>query len=466
MSWKSGLNSNAKKLLIKLPEEQGDDELYSLNRAQIKALLAVGESIGWRTRHLALPSWITNQDDLTKFADDTLRDLLMPVDLCALLENCTDELKQIILDLIGNDEDIKQQIVDMLLNNNQFITNITNISKPFPPAPIIVTDTLGKLWAQCVFIVEFTDLRIRDMFEIIETQFNNVELLTFAEALPFIGTLIDEAQVDVAIDFANYMQEVLKELYEANWTEDPPDGEGNMGTKWVLACALFCMCKDDETITITRIVDAFSSCVEGTGLSLEGVSEIAQTILGINDNNSNIVYVAFTAVWGIAKLASILATNKITANLLAAMLKLAENDANDDYLIYCEDCYEEPQPAVALVNSYPSIYNSTITYVGKVEGNPARDIWTVTSVTAQTNAAYVGFAVRDSSNTCMKLVHIECTAARVEATSPDCAAGYHNHGATHPINLEGIEFAGNTRLPSAPNEGTDGAIWTLHIETV
>lgn len=79
MPIEKGLNSNAKKITMRLPEIRGDKHLYSLDNAQVKALLVLTETIGWRSRHVELPTWCNSDILLRDFADETVRDLLTPV---------------------------------------------------------------------------------------------------------------------------------------------------------------------------------------------------------------------------------------------------------------------------------------------------------------------------------------------------------------------------------------------------
>lgn len=74
----SGLNSDAKKLMIRLPEDRGEKLLYSLDYAQVRALIVLAESMSWRTRHSSLPSWINEDFTLRDFTDETIKYLLTP----------------------------------------------------------------------------------------------------------------------------------------------------------------------------------------------------------------------------------------------------------------------------------------------------------------------------------------------------------------------------------------------------
>jgi hypothetical protein len=75
----SGLNSDAKKITMRLPEDRGETLSYNLDYAQVRALLVLAESISWRTRHTSLPAWINEDFTLRDFADETIKALLTPI---------------------------------------------------------------------------------------------------------------------------------------------------------------------------------------------------------------------------------------------------------------------------------------------------------------------------------------------------------------------------------------------------
>lgn len=333
MTFKSGFGSNAKQVIYRLSPQEGDAELYSLTPRQVKALLANTDYLSWLNRHQSLPEDIPDKDGLEAWVSNLNLALMTPMTPPEL--DC-DFIVDCITSALDNPASpLYQAIKDKIKDDPQFLDDLRKAITPFPAGELGASSELPKLWAQCVQVVEFTHGRILAMFADIEVQSNNLEIATFTEALPFIGTAIDELQIDVALDFVNYEQEIWKEQYEANYTEDPPP---DLGSKWVLACSLFCMTKTDGNITIEDIVLAFSAPITSGGLSMDSVGEILQTLIGINENNPNIVYLTFTAVWGIARLASYVGGTRITQQILGNILKLAENDANDDYETYCADC--------------------------------------------------------------------------------------------------------------------------------
>jgi hypothetical protein len=334
MSWDSGRKSDAKKLLIRLPETPGDDKLYALNSAQTKALLSLSISIAWHTRHITFPDYIDTPDKLQAFADDTARDLMMPVDICAELVNCTDELSQIMQDLIASDTNVQNAIKDMLLADNDFITNINNIYPPLPPTTLNPgTEDLDILWAQCVGIVEYTHNAINDLFDILEVQSNNIELVQNINLIPGMAAIMAVIPVTQFFSFVDYLLATLNEQYEAQWEETPPTG-----TKWIIACKIFCACKADRVITVDRIFGAIVDLVsQYTSFDWDNLEEIVESLIGVNDNSEIMVYVTFGLMWGTAKLASSFGLHSLTNKALEVIIALHDEGSND-WEVYCEDC--------------------------------------------------------------------------------------------------------------------------------
>jgi hypothetical protein len=321
-------------ITYKLSPDEGDEALYYLTFRQARALLSTLDYFRWLGRHRDLPEDLSTQAALNEWTDDLEKRLMKeyedPSMDCEFIEDC-------IISSIDNPESpLYDKIRDRLAQDKDFLDKVVNGLVPFTQEQVNDGDeSLNELWAQCTQIVEFTDDRIRALLSDIEVQSNNLEIMAFIEAFPVIGTIVDESQLDVAIDFVNYGQEIWAEQYDANYTTDPPP---SIGTKWRLACALFCACKADKVITVDRIIGAFSSLVVGVDISLDSVGEIIQTLIGVNDNNEQVAYVSFTAMWGIAKLVSWLGGKRINERILSSILKLARNDANDDWATYCEDC--------------------------------------------------------------------------------------------------------------------------------
>lgn len=336
-----------KAILQSMRETNGEYNLVQLSDRHIQALLSITEYLKWSNRYSFLPEEFNDTIALVDWASD-LEDRLMhpyeegesvPVD-CESVINC-------VIDAISNNEDFKdlfgEELTPIILTENNYNTYVDNRVYPSPTSPIIAA-TVGQLdliWARCVAIVEFVHTRIMQLMAILETQSNNLELLQNVEAIPFLGTLFDELQLDAWLEMVDYMLGIWKEQYEANWTTDPPISEEDpeMGSKWVLCCALFCTVKEDGVFTVDRINDAFRSCFTSSLPSTDNVAEFIQFLIGINDDNPNVVYGSFVVVWGIAKLTSQLVNDKITAKFLSAVLRLTD-EGNNDWQVYCLNCTE------------------------------------------------------------------------------------------------------------------------------
>lgn len=340
--WQSGKRSDAKKIMLKLPEERGDDELYLLDRAQVKALITLSQSIGWMTRHYALPSWANSQAAITDFADETANDLMTPLDFCGQLASCEAELNEIIANAIANSTSVGDAIRDFILNDPTIIERYSNENlvagkgAPVPPE-VSINDTsdLNELWAQCVQLVEYTDDAIVQLLAVLEVQSNNGELVRNAmDSIPMFKYVLDAVPVNAWLDFVDYFLDVIGEEYDSGYDATIPTG-----SKWLICCKLFCICKPDKVITINRMWDAISSLLSGFAVpNWDNVQELLESLVGVNDNSTIVAYSCFGLMWGVAKLSSFLGLSTVTNKAISIVLEIAKNDANDDWETLCLDC--------------------------------------------------------------------------------------------------------------------------------
>lgn len=420
-----------KALLQSMRDTEGLYNLVQLSDRHIQALLSITEYLKWGNRYSSLPDEFSSPHVLGDWASGLEERLMhpyeegqeVPID-CESAVNC-------IIDAMNNNQSFRdlfaQKLTPMILNRNNYNNYITNITYPTPSQPIIeATNGKDLIWARCVAIVEFVHRRITDMMNILEVQSNNIELLKNFELIPIIGTLFDEIQADVFLDFADYALSTWSEQYNSNWSEDPPvsPDDPEMGSKWVLCCALFCLCESDGVFTVDRINEAFLSCFVGGLPSLENIAEFAQFIIGINDDNPNVVYGTFVFVWGIARITSMLVNVGITDKFLGAILRLTD-EGNNDWEIYCQQCIA---PGFTLVTDVDFEQEG-----GTITG-PVNGVYTVTSTYPASFDHRLSF--RDSMNRPFKIIELTypdgMSAAQVWKDTSDnvivkcCGADFYN----------------------------------------
>ncbi len=335
-----------KVLKYSLAEDEGDEADYKLTFRQARALLQTLEYLKWMSRHLSLPSDLSDQKSLNDWVQDLEYRLLKeipPLDgLCDALYDCADAIDDIVTQAINGTAtgDIAQALRDALDTavNNYVSNNITNIiGKGSPLNPTVTTDTDLKLFGQCVKIVEYTHDVWDDVLQQLEIVSNNVELIKHSlDSIPFLKFLTDAIPANSWLDDLDYILSIEQEGFEAGYTEDIPDG-----TKWIMSCAIYCACKADHTITVDRIYTAFTSLLSGyTVPSFENLDNWLSTLLGVDDNDPLIVYATYSMLWGVARLTSFFGNVRLSDGTLRLLLKIGEQDTSLDPNDYCLDCVE------------------------------------------------------------------------------------------------------------------------------
>lgn len=315
----------------RLSQDEGDEELYALTFRMAKALLATIEYFKWLSRHISLPDDLNSQQALNDWHDNLANRLMMPfdplADICSRIADCIENNS-------GTQSAIRNFVQNDTILNEYFTSLFEGGGKP--PSPItVITDTNNKLWSQCVQVVEFTDQAINQFFDIIEVHSNNLEFIkNIGSSIPFVKTAFNVLPIDSWIDTADYFLSLASELYAAGWDETLSP----TASKYRLACALFCLCKSDKTITMDRIYEAFLSLLSAYTIpSLDNLANWIEAVIGIDDTPM-VAYGSFVLFWGIASRTSFFGAQVITGKALEVILKVAENDANNDWETLCIDC--------------------------------------------------------------------------------------------------------------------------------
>jgi hypothetical protein len=189
-------------------------------------------------------------------------------------------------------------------------------------------------WAQCSQLVDYTISAGKDILEKIEIYTNALEAAQFIEMVPILGTIIDEVQIDQFLEFADWTIEVATEIFDAADTQI---------NREAIMCAIFCAQKDSCEITIQRLWEIENERLGGIldPASITTVEGLLSTMIALGTNPALPLDVWFTFVIAMAKIAGYFGIKGIDQSL-NLILKLAENDANNDWELLCEDCPDDP----------------------------------------------------------------------------------------------------------------------------
>ena len=258
---------------------------------------------------------------------------------------------------------------------------------PLNPAPPDCDPDV--LWAQCEQLIEYMVNATTDTLEYIETYSNAIEGAQFIEMAPFLGTAVDEAQIDQVLEFIDWIIGNVKEYFDAANTAP---------ARQEIACALFCACKADCEITVQRMWNVLNERLGGilNPSDIDSLDELLEALLTLVGNSSIALDAGLVTITGFAKFAGYLGIQGIdkTLNLV---LKLAMNDANDDWILLCEECtepVEERTPVISLPWDTPG---------GTLEG-PDEDGFYIATTTAPASDCRI--VIADISGRPFKLANL------------------------------------------------------------
>lgn len=193
-----------------------------------------------------------------------------------------------------------------------------------------------SFWAQCRKFVDYTVQAGTDFLEEIEVYSNAIEAASFIEAVPVIGTIVDEVQLDQALEFFDWAIEVIAELYAA------ADNETNRNA---IACALFCAYRDECELSLEGVFNVLNERTGNvfTPESLDTLEDLIATATTLITSPTLPLDTWIVFLMAMGRVASYLGVRGIdkTLNL---MLTIAADQPNDDWIVLCEDCPEPPPP--------------------------------------------------------------------------------------------------------------------------
>lgn len=375
-----------------------------------------------------------------------LRNMRCKVDLCAMIADC-------IATSPGAQEALRDFITGDQVINNHFTEITQSLTTEQITGTIMPNDCANaNVAGRVVALVERFNIIIEDAFDIIEVGTNDEEkIAAIIEGIPGLGI----APIDDILDFMQDLLEDFSENYSAAVTEEWKDDVEE---------DLYCLAlgKPDCALTYQDLFEYFQARA-GSGLNI--LSTIFDVIDFVRDGDFNTDDLVASGMYAIL-LGFLLTGQEFFGMNLPRIGAITRDALPSSKWVDWDDCTPDPVQNINLVNSAPSVYPSSLTWIGNPPGQPDQDIWEVTSVEAIGNAAYVGYAVKDNANRCLRLVAYTAPPSECFAADINCAGGYVDQGTSHPIPDEAREITGNTRIPTVPNVGTIGSVFTFTLELV
>lgn len=177
-----------------------------------------------------------------------LRAFECPMQICEAIINC-----------LMTDPDTREAIVNMLLNNDEFIDGIRDIAggrQPINPGEIVkpIVEDCDKdvLFGAITRVVDGMNTNNIDAFEIMEEATNDEErAVLLIEAVPILAEFVPAELVDIAQQLVENMQE----NYDAEWTAALRDK---------IRMDLLCIAERECKLTVGMIYDYFAGRIGST----------------------------------------------------------------------------------------------------------------------------------------------------------------------------------------------------------
>lgn len=291
--------------------------VFILSATTVEALRSIMQTSMWQTRWAKEMVGTTRQWSDTESADikrwgETLKEeLMMPIDFCTYVAMC-------IQDSIGTGN-----ATDMALY--QYITQ--NFPPNEQPPLSACNDNIlaitgcdyDNLFAQCRQLVQLIHQLNVDLFEAIETAYNNLEAIgILADWVPVVGTVVE---------FAQWIVETWAEAYMTYYTVEIEND---------LSCKLFCKAaqSDDCTLTWEDVCTVFSTEIE---LALQNtILEYFTELLTLSLAGDAFVYAMFAMMANVLRHGSTFM--RLSLADVQGMMAAISNDTDPDWESLCEDC--------------------------------------------------------------------------------------------------------------------------------
>jgi len=190
---------------------------------------------------LSMGAFLVYGENAVQVIEQFLKIVGCPVDICSEVANC-----------IANSPEVQAALGQYLADSGIQPTAGDN-----PPVPISAPQSASQLlpdgytcdndhlFGMARWIVQQLDLSTRQVLAAIEILTNQVEL-----AAVFVDNVEGVSWVGSGVELAAWLQDQLIEWYDAAYTPTVED---------TLACEIFCLIKDDCTLTLDKIISAYSN---------------------------------------------------------------------------------------------------------------------------------------------------------------------------------------------------------------
>jgi hypothetical protein len=258
-----------------------------------------------------------------------VRSLRYRVPICEAIIHC-----------IMNDEDTRDTIINMLLNNDGFIDGIRDVvggKTPVNPGeitlPIVEDCDKDVLFGAITSIVTAMNRVNEDAFEIMEEATNDEERIALiVEAIPALSEFIPTELVDLAQQLVENMQE----NYSAEWTTAVEDK---------IRMDLLCLAEKDCKITLGMVYDYFNTRL-GASLSIATLFTDAIAFLATGDFPGQQV-VNFAFMLQLVALRGGSDFFGVSLYSIELQAQLGANNPNNDWTLLEEgDCPDEDTPCI------------------------------------------------------------------------------------------------------------------------
>jgi hypothetical protein len=285
--------------------DNSQQQYLCITQREAHILLSALGVFRWRTRWIDLPN---NQS--LDFVD-TLASKLM-------CEPCCDA----VLSCLENNEDVIERIREIIRSETEGVGN--------PDKPINELDEFcpnDVVWASVSNLVDYLDQAVVDLFEIIETATNVLEIVTeWADNVPFLGQFMASA-----LDYITWIQDSVKDSYLANVTTDLLN---------TYKCELFCLYKSNncQGLSLDHLVNYFLGKIGGDiGETVEDLVTFLITGAWVGDQ---IVAATMLSIVGFMRLDDGIGFITIPNGYysLQTIMALGANNPDADWSILCDEC--------------------------------------------------------------------------------------------------------------------------------
>lgn len=267
-----------------------------------------------------------------------LRNTRYGVDLCALIAQCitdSEETRQAIRDLVLSDPEVQQYITDTAEQSALSAVNrAQNLLKPDQCDP-------AYIFNQTSVLVQLLHDLTEDLFEAVEVGTNALERASIiTSGIPVFGQVVP---ADELLQFADQLIEEVQEDYIGAYDEALFD---------TIRCALFCLVKDDCTLSIDRAIQYYEGALSEA--FPDDPWEALKAIIGflnVGDFGTDTpVYAMHLLVLSLIRMTS--NVFGVDFGIMALRVLAAGDEPDNDWEILCEECAEPPlEDCVSFVGS-------------------------------------------------------------------------------------------------------------------